>query len=376
IYIYISFKVRTKLCAIGDNSRNLTLIDSALFAVCLDNEKSNHSDRVIQSLLSGDDARNRWFDKSFQLIVDARGLATINFEHSWGDGVALLRLMKESFCDTKHNHFVHPNQFVDPSLYLKNNLRHIEFTLTDSLRGIIQEAQEKHSLVGSKLSFGTVEFFGINRQMIKCSKLSPDSILQLAIQLAFYRLHKRFVPTYESCSTAAFLGGRTECIRSATVATSNAVLAIDQSRSNVGEHLKKCTVTHSLLVKEAATGQGFDRHLMGLRITADRLGWIQPELFNSEIFKYMNQFVISTSTLSTDAVMFGGFGPVTPDGYGIGYNVFDNKIGAVITSYQVNIHLSSYLKFLTLDRHDAKVFANALLESLDILKNIIHKKML
>ena len=33
----------------------------------------------------------------------------------------------------------------------------------------------------------------------------------------------------------------------------------------------------------------------------------------------MNQFAISTSTLSGQALLQGGFGPVTPDGYGIGY---------------------------------------------------------
>jgi carnitine O-palmitoyltransferase 2 len=32
--------------------------------------------------------RNRWFDKSFQYIVLPSGRAALNFEHSWGDGVA------------------------------------------------------------------------------------------------------------------------------------------------------------------------------------------------------------------------------------------------------------------------------------------------
>lgn len=65
----------------------------------------------------------RWFDKCFQLIVDAQGMATINFEHSWGDGVAILRLMEESFCDTKQNHFVHPNQIFNVEAHLGSNFR-------------------------------------------------------------------------------------------------------------------------------------------------------------------------------------------------------------------------------------------------------------
>ncbi len=39
----------------------------------------------------------RWFDKSFQLIICKNGLTAVNFEHSWGDGVAVLRFFNETF---------------------------------------------------------------------------------------------------------------------------------------------------------------------------------------------------------------------------------------------------------------------------------------
>lgn len=82
-------------------------------------------------------------------------------------------------------------------------------------------------------------------------------------------------------------------------------------------------------------GQGFDRHLMGLRCTAERLGWSQPKLFSSAVYKYMNRFILSTSTLSTETIVCGGFGPVVPDGFGIAYSVNKNKMGALISSYKV-----------------------------------------
>ena len=37
----------------------------------------------------------RWFDKSFSLIVTKGGLSAVNFEHAWGDGVAVLRFFNE-----------------------------------------------------------------------------------------------------------------------------------------------------------------------------------------------------------------------------------------------------------------------------------------
>ena len=54
-----------------------------------------HTPRLVQ-------ASNRWFDKSFQLIVNSDARTALNFEHSWGDGVAVLRLMNEvvSLCDS------------------------------------------------------------------------------------------------------------------------------------------------------------------------------------------------------------------------------------------------------------------------------------
>ena len=42
----------------------------------------------------------RWFDKSFNLIVTKNGLSAINFEHSWGDGVAVLRFFNELYRHT------------------------------------------------------------------------------------------------------------------------------------------------------------------------------------------------------------------------------------------------------------------------------------
>jgi carnitine O-palmitoyltransferase 2 len=51
---------------------------------------------------------NRWFDKSFTLIVSKTGHTAVNFEHSWGDGVAVLRYMIETFKDTTTNPTVGP----------------------------------------------------------------------------------------------------------------------------------------------------------------------------------------------------------------------------------------------------------------------------
>lgn len=80
------------------NQIALDTIDSALFLLSLD-DKANYSSEdpvpIVQNMLHGDSNGliNRWFDKSFSLIVCKDGNAGINFEHSWGDGMYTLYIV-------------------------------------------------------------------------------------------------------------------------------------------------------------------------------------------------------------------------------------------------------------------------------------------
>ena len=49
------------------------------------------------------------------------------------------------------------------------------------------------------------------------AKCSPDAYLQMVIQLAYFKTHKKVVPTYETASTRQFLHGRTDTIRTLSV---------------------------------------------------------------------------------------------------------------------------------------------------------------
>lgn len=142
------------------------------------------------------------------------------------------------------------------------------FDFDDKLRKTISNAQRDHLQRANNIDFATVEYFGMNRDTIKKAGLSPDSVMQLAIQLAFYQTFQQFVPTYESSSTAAFKKGRTECIRSATKSTKEAVLALVSKDRNdprwLRELFKKCSNDHSQLVKDAAMGN----------LKSDRIGLI------------------------------------------------------------------------------------------------------
>lgn len=90
------------------------VIDSALLCVSLDDNSMFDLDNpvpIVQNMLHGDKngLHNRWFDKSISLIVCKDGTAGINFEHSWGDGVAVLRYFNEIYKETIESPIIHPN---------------------------------------------------------------------------------------------------------------------------------------------------------------------------------------------------------------------------------------------------------------------------
>ena len=71
------------------------------------------------------------------------------------------------------------------------------------------------------------------------------------------------------------------------------------------------------VVHRYCAGQGFDRHLFALRKLAEKEMHELPPIFTDPSYAYINYNILSTSTLSSDLVMGGGFGPVVSDGYGI-----------------------------------------------------------
>lgn len=332
-------KIRYHLSEIG-NEKALRTVDSALFCLCLDNGTIDpeHPIPMIRDFLFGN-GTNRWFDKSFSLIVSKDGTAGINFEHSWGDGVAVLRYFQEIYKETTKAPFVDPNLQPKDANRSEEVVRLIEFNLDDRIRDGIVAAQNHHNSVMDALDMNFMKYEGINKNVCKKQRISPDSVMQLGFQLAFYKQHGKFVATYESCSTAAFRHGRTETMRPCTTATKEFCEAIErkQNKPSNGElrtMMDTCSTVHGQLTKEAAMGQGFDRHLFGLRHTAQLNDIPMPCIFEDPAYAAMNYNVLSTSTLSSPALLAGGFGPVVRDGYGIGYNIQDGFLGSVVASYK------------------------------------------
>lgn len=343
------------------NAENMTIIDSALFCISLDNTTIDDQNPVpiIRNFLF-DECENRWYDKSLSVIVGKDGTTGINFEHSWGDGVAVLRYFNEMYKETTSKPFVHPGSILVKGV--EPTVKSLEFDIDERAESDVTTAIKAHQEIVNSIDMNFLKYEKINKAECKKYKVSPDAFMQLSFQIGYEKQNKKFVASYESCSTSAFRHGRTETIRPCTSDTRifcESLAALERpSDKEMRALLDKCSATHNKLTKEAAMGQGFDRHLFALRTAAERIRIIDMfELFNDPAYKRINHNIISTSTLSSSALLAGGFGPVVNDGYGIGYNIQDGFLGCVVANYK--------------NQTNGKEFVECLRETYDQLSDII-----
>ena len=314
---------REELLRNEKNESAISKIDSALFAVCLSDEAPGE-DIAAQSrlMLHGDGARDRWLDKSFQLIVTRDAEAAINFEHSWGDGIAVVRFANEI------HELSSALDFESASNAAASPTQEIAFDLTSSLRAAVDDAGSRADDMIRGVDFALFQTQDVTSDWVKGHKLSPDGLLQMMMQLAHYGLHGRPGSTYESATTAAFKHGRTETIRSVTpdsLAMCRAFYDGDNDDATKESALRTAVKTHQDVSMRALKGQGMDRHLFVLRHLA--LAEVEgdesrlPEIFRDEAWSTLSNIILSTSTLPSPALKGGGFGPVGPDCYAVGYGV-------------------------------------------------------
>ncbi|CAF96632.1 unnamed protein product, partial [Tetraodon nigroviridis] len=327
--------LRTQLVAAG-NAEEVHSVDSALFCLCLDDQTLTDLTHVTQSVFNGA-ASNRWYDKSFSLILTQNGQGGINFEHSWGDGISVLRFVNEISRDTSEQPLVHPGSAA-AAVDSASAVHKLLFKLDSELENGISRARERAQLLSSDLTVDVRDIKTRGRKFLKQSHVSPDAIMQLAFQMAFLRQHGRTVVASESCSTAAFKHGRFEDMRSVTTHTKRCSQAFvcqpgQHSAGQLKAMLQECSRHHRQLTKEAATGQGFGCHLHGLQQLALARGQPLPGLYADPAYSNINHIVLSSSTLSSSVLRTGGAAPVVPDGLGLGYGFREDGTRSIVTGY-------------------------------------------
>uniref|UniRef100_A0A8C5C9Q2 Choline/carnitine acyltransferase domain-containing protein n=1 Tax=Gadus morhua TaxID=8049 RepID=A0A8C5C9Q2_GADMO len=310
------------------NKESVRAIQKSIFSVCLDAPMPRVSDELYQSrvaaqMLHGGGARwnsgNRWFDKTLQFIVGEDGTCGLVYEHSPAEG-PLWRF---------------PDTLRSPMVPLSMPLK-LRFNITPEVKRDIENAKQNMNMMVHDLDVKVLVFSHFGQNVPKQHKLSPDAFVQLALQLAYFRMYNMCGSTYESASLRMFKYGRTDAIRSTTMDLSKFVMAMDDPDKQNTQKIalmRQAVQTHRQTTKEAIHGLAIDRHLLGLRLQAIEDLTSMPEIFMDTSYAVAQHCHLSTSQVGskTDCVM--SFGPMVPDGYGVCYNPMEEHINVAITAF-------------------------------------------
>lgn len=331
-------KIYKKLMKDKVNRSSVELIQKSIFVLCLDQSVSSISDDNKTSVFAGQmlhgggshlNTGNRWFDKTLQVMIGSNGICGVNTEHTAAEGPPVIALIEHVL-----NYCYKNEERVLPAVGIQDPIK-LKFNIGSKMLEAIENAKKNADSLIDDLDLTISQYKIFGKDFLKSMQLSPDAFIQVALQLAFYRLHQEPCATYESASLRRFKYGRTDTIRSCTVPSYLFTCAMDDSRVPALEKLqflRQAVQTHKNISNDAISGQGIDRHLLGIKLTAIENGMDIPKLFMDTAYTKSMHHKLSTSQVSSkyESIMF--YGPTAPDGYGVCYNPQSAKIGFAVSA--------------------------------------------
>ncbi|NWW39038.1 CPT1A palmitoyltransferase, partial [Panurus biarmicus] len=353
-------KARQAYFSCGKNKQSLDAVEKAAFFVTLDDIEQGYKkedpgrslDAYAKSLIHGR-CYDRWFDKTFTLIIFKNGKMGLNAEHSWADAPIVGHLwenvMATEYLELGYSVDGHCKGDTNPNIPIPTKL---QWEIPEECQEVIEKSLSTAVALADDVDFCSFYFDTFGKGLIKKVKTSPDAFVQLALQLAHYRDMGKFSLTYEASMTRLFREGRTETVRSCTVESCRFVQAMEdpnESSENTLKFFRLAAAKHQLLYRLAMTGAGIDRHLFCLYVVSKYLAVDSP--FLKEVLS--EPWRLSTSQtpqqhidLKKNPEMIssgGGFGPVADDGYGVSYIILDENF--------IQFHVSSKISCSETDSH-------------------------
>uniref|UniRef100_A0A671RE95 carnitine O-palmitoyltransferase n=1 Tax=Sinocyclocheilus anshuiensis TaxID=1608454 RepID=A0A671RE95_9TELE len=332
-------KARSQFFSQGKNKQSLDSVEKAAFFVTLDDTEQRYDpensvqslDSYGKSLLHGK-CYDRWFDKSFNLIVFKNGTMGLNAEHSWADAPIVGHLWEHVLSSdpvrlgyTEDGHCKgnpHPN-LPGP--------QRLQWDIPEEGQAVINSSLKVAKALADDVDMHIIPFNDFGKGLIKKCKTSPDGFIQIALQLAHFRDKGKFCLTYEASMTRLFREGRTETVRSCTTQTCDFVRAMMNDKATL-KLLKVAAEKHQDLYRLAMTGKGIDRHLFCLYLVSKYLG--EDSAFLKE---------------------------VADDGYGVSYIILGEDL--------INFHISSKHSSPETDSHRfGSNIRQAMLDMLDLFQ--------
>uniref|UniRef100_A0A8C6M1P1 Carnitine O-acetyltransferase b n=1 Tax=Nothobranchius furzeri TaxID=105023 RepID=A0A8C6M1P1_NOTFU len=310
------------------NQESVRMIETGLFSLCLDSPVLRISDekyasrKAAQVLHGGgtfSNSGNRWFDKTLQFVVGEDGSWGLLYEQATAEGPPITNLLHHilEYCEK-------PDPKKAPLVPLPMPKK-LYFHIDLDIKRDIEQAKQNLDILINDLDVNVFNFKRFGKELPKKHNLSPNSFIQVALQLAYYRVHNEVCPACDIASQRMFQGGRTEYIRSPTNQALKFILAFDdrsESREAKLQLFREAVDAYSDLTDQALKGHGIDHHLLGLKLQAIEEGLSIPKIFMDTAYGLATHWKLRTGQvtlpMSDHSVMC--FGPLVPDGYAVCYN--------------------------------------------------------
>lgn len=321
------------------NKESVRAIEKGLFTLCLDSpvmrvSDDKYSSRMAAQILHGggthSNSGNRWFDKTLQFVVGEDGSWGLLYEQATAEGPPIATLLDHILQYCKK-----PDPKKTPLIPLQMPKK-LYFNIDREIKRDIEHAKQNLDILINDLDIRCFNFQRFGKELPKQHNLSPNSFIQVALQLAYYKVHNEVCASCDIASQRMFRGGRTDYIRSPTNQMLKFVLTFDDpsiTREAKLELLREAIETYVTLTDQALKGQSIDRHLLGLKLQAIEEGLSVPRLFMDTAYGLATHWKLRTGQVpaNTDSVMC--FGPLVPDGYAVCYNPQSDHVHFSVTAF-------------------------------------------
>lgn len=311
------------------NAKNLEALKDALLVISIDEESENGHEAVQGLMLN---SRNKYFDKTIQLVITKKGRIGYSIEHTAVDGTtifAVISYINEGLTSTREEII----QTED-----KPQVQQFKWEVSAELQKTFIQLEKESEQRKALFHIEAMPRQTFGAEAIKQMKISPDAFFHMALQLAQYRTFNTFHSVYEPVSIRHFKEGRTECARATSMEKSAVVDAIENNQPNAEIYrlMEQASAAHSKRITESRNGLGVERHMFGLEQVyvnyKDQLGMTSyPAIFSNLGYKTLRTDFLSTSGMAYDNVHARVFGPVVKGGFGIAYILLEHSISLNIS---------------------------------------------
>ncbi|KAM6288952.1 LOW QUALITY PROTEIN: carnitine O-acetyltransferase-like [Aegotheles albertisi] len=306
---------RLNRASLGRIQRSLLALglDAPVLAAAGGRGPGGGAGQVLHGGGAGANSANRWFDKTLQLIVGQDGTCGAVYDPAVIDGAVVAELIDHAL---EYSRRPDPGPAPGPPEPFPSPQR-LRFSLSPEIGPEVERAKRHLDSLAADVTVHCFAHEGLGG----AGGRRPEDLLQVCLQVAFYRAHGSLCASCEPTSLRHVLPGCADLLRP----PGPPCLALAQALGDPGAEpglqvalLREAVEEQERRSQEVRAGQGPERHLRALRSAAIAAGEPLPPLFLDPAYAAASHFRLCTLQVRTREGCWPVRGPLVPDGYGVG----------------------------------------------------------